>query len=161
MKKIDTLRILLKELLKDGPVPASVCLVKADQITRSKKSLDKVKQENNIKSYEAFNGIWWWYDPNLKMTKDQKEHWYERYKEFLNEKTEDYLELKVAQENHLIVKSNGAGVSVTTPIYDNPYEWLEDNSIYYFDDYKTELREERQENNKHKNYYKKYYREGY
>lgn len=136
MKNTDKFRLEIKNVLKDGPIPASEGREIFNKYGTSEDTLSRIKDELDITSYKSPSGIWWWADASVKMTSQMKDVWIEKYKElFKEENIEDYLEVdeKEIIKWSLNKKDPKTGATVQFDHYENPYEWLDENSIYYFD----------------------------
>lgn len=155
--KIENVKEWLKDLLSRGPILASEILGEAKELNISTESanstLYRAKDQLKIKSQKSPNGDWWWYDPLASMDEEKLDKWYSKnhhwLKNYLNdlESSDDYIEFRE------ILDKDDQSIDYN----DNPYEWLEQQKIYYTDEVKKETREKEREAVLHRKEFKNQY----
>lgn len=151
--KIENVREWLKDLLSQGPILASEVYEESEEIGISKRTLDRAKADLRIKSQESPNKDWWWYDPLVSMDEYKLDEWYRKNSDWLKNNLNDLETSEDYKEFRLILEKDDE----TSEYNDNPYEWLEQNNIYYHGEAKKEIKSNEREAVLHKKAFKEEY----
>lgn len=133
---MDKVKYWLKEKLSYGPLLASDVIKEAKDIgfntSGSNSLLYKAKEQLNIQSIEGFNKEWWWIDTSVQMSPELKKAWLTDNKKWIEKNIKD-LDYFYDDENNKFVEDDEV-VYPSIPIEaQNPYEWIHNNGIYYYD----------------------------
>lgn len=147
----------LKDLLSQGPVLASEVLEEASELeinsSGSNSILYKAKERLRIKSTKAPNGDWWWNDPLVSMNDQQQDEWFKKYSGWLEKNGKDLKTSEEYREFDDLLDHEDKVVDYD----DDPYEWLDQNSVYYFGEAKADIKDKEREAVLHRKEYKEYY----
>ncbi|MBD3260583.1 MAG: hypothetical protein GF334_02725 [Candidatus Altiarchaeales archaeon] len=157
-KLIDQARGFLIEQILDGPKLSSKIFEEGSKRGLNERILRRAREDLGFETYHyGKSGDWWWYDPKLEMSPEQKRDWIVSNINWIRKNIENFDELfdseqqmfeyelvfaeKEGSEDETIVengpwhiynRSPSTGAMVQSLHYDNPYEALEALGPYFF-----------------------------